>query len=219
MGGLSAILENFHLGRLWIGREINKNAALARLEALARERNIPVEYETRGRHFLLDEVQGEFLWPEISPVNAAVAAKNNDSLVLRLKYRNRTLLLPGDAEKQAEHAMLEEHSDGLHADVLKVGHHGSKNSTTQEFLDAVAPAIAIISAGEDNPYGHPSPELLERLEASGARVLRTDRDGAVHIVTDGDRLEISCFVACPESPTVTTSRRAQAPNQDQNNQQ
>jgi competence protein ComEC len=123
--------------------------------------------------------RGESLWPEISPVKAAVAAKNNDSLVLRLKYRNRTLLLPGDAEKQAEYAMLEEHSDGLHADVLKVGHHGSKTSTTQEFLDTVTPAIAIISAGEDDPYGHPSPELLERLEASGARVLRTDRDGAV----------------------------------------
>jgi competence protein ComEC len=219
LGELIAILENFHIGRLWIGREINKNTALARLETLARERNIPVEYETRGRHFLLDEVQGEFLWPEISPANAAAAAKNNDSLVLRLKYRNRTLLLPGDAEKQAEHAMLEENSDGLHADVLKVGHHGSKNSTTQEFLDAVTPSIAIISAGEDNPYGHPSPELLERLEASGARVLRTDRDGAVHIVTDGDRLEVSCFVSCPELPTVTSSRRAQAPNQDQNNQQ
>jgi competence protein ComEC len=115
--------------------------------------------------------------------------------------------------------MLEENSDGLHADVLKVGHHGSKNSTTQEFLDAVTPSIAIISAGEDNPYGHPSPELLERLEASGTRVLRTDRDGAVHIVTDGDRLEISCFVACPELATVTSSRGAQAPNQDQNHEQ
>jgi competence protein ComEC len=102
-----------------------------------------------------------------------VAAKNNDSLVLRLKFRDRTLLLPGDAEKQAEHAMLAENSeDELHADVLKVGHHGSKNSTTEEFLRAVRPRIAIISAGEDNPYGHPSPELLERLETSGARVLR-----------------------------------------------
>ena len=108
---------------------------------------------------------------------------------------------------------------GVHADVLKVDHHGSKNSTTQEFLDAVAPTIAITSSGEDNPYGHPSPELLERLEASGARVLRTDRDGAVHIVTDGERLEISCFVACAELSTVTTSKRAEAPNQNQNNQQ
>jgi hypothetical protein len=71
-----------------------------------------------------------------------------------------------------------------------------------------------VSSGEDNPYGHPSPELLERLEASGARVLRTDRDGAVHIETDGERLEISCFVACPELPMATTSKRAEAPNQD-----
>jgi competence protein ComEC len=168
---------------------------------------------------LLDEVQGEFLWPESSTTGAAAAAKNNDSLVLSLKYRNRTLLLPGDAEKQAEHAMLQNNSADLNADVLKVGHHGSKNSTTQEFLDAVAPRIAIISSGEDNPYGHPSPELLERLEASGARVLRTDRDGAVHIVRDGDRLEVSCFVACAELTTVTTSKGAEAPNQYQNNQQ
>jgi len=218
VGGLSAILENFRVGRLWIGREVN-NPALAKLETLARERNIPIEYETRGKLFSLDEVQGEFLWPEISPADPAAAAKNNDSLVLKLKYRNRTLLLPGDAEKQAEHTMLNDNSADLHADVLKVGHHGSKNSTTQEFLDTVAPTVAIISSGEDNPYGHPSPELLERLEASGARVLRTDRDGAVYIVTDRDRLEISCFVACAESPTATTSRRAEMPNQNQNNQQ
>jgi hypothetical protein len=102
---------------------------------------------------------------------------------------------------------------------LLVGHHGSKNSTTQEFLDAVAPRIAIISSGEDHPYGHGSPELLERLEASGVRVLRTDRDGAVNILTDGERLEVSCFVACAELATMTTSKRAEAPNQDQNNQQ
>jgi competence protein ComEC len=217
LGGLNAILENFRVGQLWIGRELN-NPALAKLEALARERHIPVEYEARGKQFSLDEVQGEFLWPEKSIADTAVAAKNNDSLVLHLKYRNRTLLLPGDAEKQAEHTMLQENSAGLRADVLKVGHHGSKNSTIQEFLDAVAPTIAIISSGKDNPYGHPSPELLERLEASGARVLRTDQHGAVHILTDGDGLEISCFVACAELATVTTSKRAESPNQNQNNQ-
>jgi competence protein ComEC len=89
VGGLGAILENFPAGRLWIGREVN-NPALATLEALARERNIPIEYETRGKHFSFHEVQGEFLWPEISPADPAAAAKNNDSLVLKLKYRNRT---------------------------------------------------------------------------------------------------------------------------------
>ena len=133
---------------------------------------------------------------------------------------DRTLLLPGDAEKQAEQAMLAADSEeDLHAEVLKVGHHGSKNSTTEEFLDAVHPQVAIISAGEDNPYGHPSPELLERLETAGARVLRTDRDGAVHILTDGDKLEISCFVACDNLTTATVSGSAQAPDQDQNRKQ
>lgn len=199
LGGLHAILENFRVGQLWIGREV-KSAALAKLEDLARRRNVVVKYEARGDSFLLDGVEGLFLWPEAAGDNSEATAKNNDSLVLRLKFGKETLLLPGDAEKQAEHAMLEENSaEGLRAEVLKVGHHGSKNSTTEEFLQAVRPKIAIISDGEDNPYGHPSPELLQRLEAAGVRVLRTDRDGAVHIVTDGERLEVSCFVACPEA--------------------
>jgi competence protein ComEC len=219
LGGLSAILENFRVGRLWIGREV-KSPALGKLESMAREKQIPVEYETRGKAFLFDGIEGQFLWPEVSDADAAATAKNNDSLVLRLKYRNRTLLLPGDAEKQAEHAMLNENSaDDLHADVLKVGHHGSKNSTTEEFLEAVRPQVAIISAGEDNPYGHPSAELLERLETAGARVLRTDRDGAVHILTDGETIEISCFVACGNLNSVTVSGTAQAPNQNQNSKQ
>ncbi len=116
--------------------------------------------------------------------------------------------------------MLAENStDDLRADVLKVGHHGSKNSSTQEFLDAVRPKIAIISAGEDNPYGHPSPELIERLETAGARILRTDRDGAIHVVTDGEGLNVSCFVACRERVTMATSESAEAPNQDQDNKQ
>jgi competence protein ComEC len=221
LGGLTAIVENFRVGSLWIGREVN-SPAMAKLESLATERHIPIEYESPGKAFSMDGVDGQFLWPDLSNVGAAPAAKNNDSLVLRLKYRNRTLLLPSDAEKQAEHAMLAEASGTeLRADVLKVGHHGSKNSTSQELLDAVDPKIAIISAGEDSPYGHPSPELLEQLTAAGIRVLRTGRVGAVHIATDGEKLEISCFVACPEprAMAAATSGQAEAPNQNQNEQQ
>jgi competence protein ComEC len=102
--------------------------------------------------------------------------------VLRLHYGRLNILLPGDAEKQVEREILSENSaEELHSDVLKIGYHGSKNSTTPEFLATVQPLVGIISAGEDNPYGHPSPELLERLENAGVRVLRTDRDGAVHV--------------------------------------
>ena len=216
LGGLSAILENFQVGRLWIGRE-ESSPALLRLEELARERNVPIEHELRGRSFHWDGVDGDFLWPESTPEESATSAKNNDSLVLRLRYRNRTMLLPGDAERQVEREMLsEDEAETLHSDVLKVGHHGSKNSTIPDFLAAVQPRFAIISAGEFNPYGHPHAELLERLERAGAVILRTDRDGAVHVLTDGERLEITCFVACRGAANAGTSMQAQAPDHQQN---
>jgi competence protein ComEC len=217
IGGLTAILENFRVGALWIGREV-ESPALANLEKLARERKILVVHEIRGNKVSWDGVETQFLWPETAPNEIGPAPKNNDSLVLRLKYGERTLLLPGDAEKQAESAMLDENNEAvLRADVLKVGHHGSKNSTMPVFLAAVQPRVAVISAGEDNPYGHPNPELLERLEAAGVRTLRTDRDGAVHIVTDGNQLEITCFVACLDTAATQAAARASAqahpPNQ------
>jgi competence protein ComEC len=213
LGGLAAILENFHVGKLWIGREVS-SAALKRLEQIARVHKIPVEHELRGKVFSWDGVRGEFLWPEVTIENGVTTAKNDDSLVLRLQYGDRTILLPGDAERQAEQAILAENgAEAMHSDVLKIGHHGGKNSTTQPFLDAVRPQIGIISVGETNPYGHPSPEVLERLEAAGVRILRTDRDGAVHVLTDGRQLEIHCFVACLGADK-TASVLAKVPKQE-----
>jgi competence protein ComEC len=170
------------------------------LRQLAASLNVPVEHERRTQSFPWDGVQVDILWPEIEPEDIAPQAKNNDSLVIRLKYGDRTILLPGDAEKQVEYTLLDENERAfLHADVLKVGHHGSKNSTMPEFLNAVAPQVSIISAGEENPYGHPSPELLERLEESGTRIFRTDMNGAVQVLTDGHTLEVSCFAGCNPS--------------------
>src|SRR5262249_32945695 len=155
----------------------------------------------RAQSFSLDEVRGEFLWPEDGRDSSALAAANNDSLVLRLTFGNQHILLPGDAEQQAERVILRENSaESLRAEVLKIGHHGGRNSSVPEFLSAVRPRLAIISAGADNPYGHPSPEVLQRLENAGALVLRTDRDGAVQVATDGRTLEVRCFVACETAP-------------------
>jgi competence protein ComEC len=200
VGGLTAVLENFHVGTLWIGREIS-GSAQERLENLARRRGVKIVHEVRGDKIAWDGTAGEVLWPESVTGNASMPAKNNDSIVMRWGFRGRAFMLPGDAEKQVEREILADGpAESLRADVLKVGHHGSKNSTTEDFLAAVHPRVAVISAGENNPYGHPSPELLERLQHAGVRILRTDREGAVHILTDGKRLEISCFVACPDVP-------------------
>jgi len=216
IGGLTAVLQNFHVSRLWLGRETSA-PALVRLKQVANQLHVPIEREKRSQGFLWDGVQVDFLWPEDSPSDVSPIAKNNDSLVVRLHYGERTILLPGDAEKQVEYTMLAENNAAfLHADVLKVGHHGSKNSTMPEFLGAVDPRISIISAGEENPYGHPNPELLQRLEEKGTRILRTDRDGAVQILTDGHALQVSCYLACPAEPAGSLT--AQAPDHSQNNQ-
>ena len=215
LGGLTAILENFRVGQLWIGREVS-SAALGKLEDIARRKRVPIEHEMQGASFSWDGVEGRFLWPDRQHAGMALLPKNDDSLVLQLHYGERTLMLPGDAERQAEQGILEETDPGtLRADILKVGHHGSKNSTTPEFLAAMQPQVGIISAGEVNPYGHPSPELLERLESAGVRILRTDRDGAVHVLTDGTRIEVSCFVPCAEQRNAQASMQAQAPDHKQ----
>ena len=166
---------------------------------MAAAKGTRVLHELRGQHFDLDGAYGEFLWPQIVAEEIAPSAKNDDSLVFRIAFGERSFLLPGDAEKASEGSMLSE-SNGqtMQSDVLKIGHHGSKNSTTPDFLAAVMPGLAVISAGEENPYGHPSPQLLERLQQAGVPMLRTDIDGAIHVLTDGKRLEVTCFVACPQ---------------------
>jgi competence protein ComEC len=215
IGGLTAILQNFQVRSLWIGREVD-SPALKNLEELARAKKIPIVHQARGSKLSWDGVGGEFLWPEVSTGELASNAQNNDSLVLRLRYGSRAVLLPGDAEKQAESEMLSENiAEAMRADVLKTGHHGSKNSTTQEFLAAVRPQVAVISAGEDNPYGHPNRELLERLEQAGVWILRTAREGAVHVFTDGNSLEISCYVTCLETASVIASGQMQVRHQEQ----
>jgi beta-lactamase superfamily II metal-dependent hydrolase len=213
LGGLKAIMENFRVGELWIGREISL-ASLANLEEPARRKGIPIKHECKGQSFSWDSIEGRILWLEADFADVATVAQNDDSLVMRLHYGERSFMLPGDAERRAEEGVLSANApEAPQADVLKVGHHGGKNSTTVEFLEAVRPQVGIISAGEGNPYGHPSTGLLERLDNAGVRILRTDRDGAVHVLTDGRSLQISCFSPCEDRRTDADSMQAQAPNQ------
>ena len=115
---------------------------------------------------------------------------NDNSLVVRIRYGRRAFLFVGDSEHEAEGDLIRLGADRLRADVLKVGHHGSRTSSTPAFLTAVAPAYAVISVGLRNRFGHPHPRTLEALRGVGARVFRTDQDGAVTAWTDGDRLVV-----------------------------
>jgi competence protein ComEC len=112
---------------------------------------------------------------------------NSNSIVARLSYGGTSFLFTGDAEPETEAALLARSVD-LRATVLKVAHHGGRHSSTAPFLASVRPQAAVISCGTGNEYGHPTPDALQRLGAQGARVLRTDRDGEVLAVSDGDRV-------------------------------
>ena len=109
---------------------------------------------------------------------------NDNSLVLRLTYGDKSFLFTGDMEREAENDLLDS-GVKLSSDVLKVGHHGSSTSTSYRFLYEVSPEIAVISCGEDNSYGHPHEEVLSRLSDADVTVYRTDLDGSVVLFCDG----------------------------------
>lgn len=192
MGGLPAVLENFRVDELWVGRDAEGAAYQALLERARREQ-VRLRHRFRGDRFQWGGASGEFLWPEGPEVVAR--ASNNDSLVLRLQLGEVKLLLPGDIERAVERKLAAEDGAALQAAYLKVPHHGSRTSSTAAFLEQVRPQYAVISDGADNPYGHPSPEVLERYRELGVAVWRTDRDGAVTTVTAGHRLRLTSWTS------------------------
>jgi len=189
LGGLGAVIENFRVRELWVGRDVASPAFQALLEH-ARARGVCVVHRLRGTTFTWEGVAGRVLWPDTS--DEVPSAKNNDSMVLRLEHGSLALLLPGDIEGPVERELLAD-GDPLAADFLKVAHHGSKTSTSAKWLAQVAPRTAAISVGENNTFGHPNSDVLERLRAAGVRVLRTDRDGAITALSDAQALRIRCF--------------------------
>jgi competence protein ComEC len=176
-GGAAAMAENFRPGRIWVGA----NPPQAFLAAAGRL-HIPIDAMRAGEPFPFGGATIEPLSPP--PGYASIRPGNNDSLAFRISYGSRSFLLTGDMERPMEQRILSAARIG-HVDVLKVGHHGSKTSTTQEFLDAASPSIAIVSAGFENSFGHPHRDVITRLATRHAAILRTDLDGLVTVRTDG----------------------------------
>jgi len=165
-----------------------------------------------GDRLSVDDARLDVLWPDpdavpLEPADTGTGI-NNVSIVLLGEVDGRRFLLAGDVEEQIDPMLL---ARGLpHLDVLKVAHHGSRTSSTDAFLEAVRPGVAVVSAGAGNPYGHPSPATLRRLQDHGARVFRTDLDGTVELTIAADGVRARSSGPRLASVTVALTRRPAA---------
>lgn len=180
-GGAAFVLESFGVGQVWEGPAFGKKrGGVTGTGAVGASRTSRLALRPGGR-FGWDGVQIEVLGPP--PGLGAAKGDNNGSLVLALRYRAVTFLLTGDVERAGEEALPERR-----AEVLKLAHHGSRTSSSEAFLRRTRPRLALLSVGYRSPFGHPHHEVLARIERTGARLARTDRDGTLTVATDGTRI-------------------------------
>ena len=191
VGGAAAIVEEFRPREVWEGIPVPRSEALARLRTITEARAARWANVYAGDHVIVDEVDVIARHPAPAEWERQ-KVRNDDSLVLELRWRDVSVVLTGDAGKPVEREIAASFP-AARLRVVKIPHHGSLTSSTAEFVAALRPQIAIVSAGRANHFGHPVPEVLERYRAMGAEVFRTDRDGAVTVTTDGYSLHVSTF--------------------------
>ena len=190
MGGMAAVLANFHPRELWLGVD-SPSPELQTLLREARALKIPIILHMAGDNLEIGGAKVAVLAPP-RDAEVHVSRPNDESLVIKVSYGATSALLEGDAEKKTEKQVAQENPE---ADLLKVAHHGSATSTIPELLAAVHPRFAVISVGARNVYGHPRQEVLDRLADAHVLTYRTDMDGAVTFYLDGKT--VSSELAAP----------------------
>jgi competence protein ComEC len=187
IGGLPDVLERYSVGTVIESGNTSDTAVYK-----AFEDDIDTEGATHiiGRSGMIvrlgDDAYLEILFPDRSSEEVAQWESNMASLVVRLVHGTSSALLTGDSPADAEEYLVGRYGDALHVDVLKAGHHGSKTSTSDAFLATVSPKYVAISVGCDNSYGHPSPTVVEKIRAFGARIGNTCEDGTLTYVSKGE---------------------------------
>ena len=181
LGGLQAVVSNLKVKEVWEGRPAWEQKGYRDLRAQARARGTQFRRLSAGEEIHLGEVCLRVL--SVGSGGRPETSINDESLMIRVSYGHAAVLLTGDAEEAAEAELLRS-GEVLRADVLKIGHHGSRSSTAPDFLEAVSPRIAVISCGSSGLFNLPSTEVLQLLAAHRVTCLRTDRDGAVSLNLD-----------------------------------
>ena len=187
MGGMSAVLRNFRPRELWAGA-VQESPEWIRVRETAHQLQIPVRLLRRTPPFAFGGTSVTILAPA-TDYEPGDKPKNDDSLVMHIQYGATGFLLTGDMEKKVEERLYYE-GLLLHADVLKIGHHGSRTSSTADLLQAVHPAFGLISDGFENSYGHPHPLTLSALEQRHIAVYRTDEHGLITVSSDGKKIRL-----------------------------
>ena len=185
--GLNDVVRNFAVNSALVGRIPTSDPEFLSFSQSLGETKL--QLIQAGDVIRFGEVEVRVLWPP--PGNEST---NDDSVVLKLKFRDCSILLTGDIEKKTEAALAEGAAMDLQADVVKVAHHGSKTSSTEPFVTKTKPRFAIVSVGRDSMFGHPHAEIVERWQAVGAEVLTTGECGTITVTTDGTNLWLQRFI-------------------------
>ncbi|WP_246021417.1 ComEC/Rec2 family competence protein [Paenibacillus lentus] len=196
-GGLLAVLEHFPVDALLINGTLSDSATMDKLMSKALRKKIPIYEARQGMSLKIDALTSiQVLSPEADDTSDGHIAysreQNHESIVFTLQMAGATFLFTGDMDEAAEHRVLEEidRQNRLRLDVMKIAHHGSKTSTSLEWLEYWQPASVVISAGASNSYGHPHPTVVERLNALGSSIYRTDEQGEVQMEVNNSRIRV-----------------------------
>jgi len=188
LNGLIEVLKKYRVLAVLESGNKSDNASYKEFENTIKQKNIPRFFIKKGTKININEnAVLDILLPVFTIKNGDI---HNQMVVAKLNYGKTDFLFTGDMEKNLENYLVLTKKENLKSDVLKIGHHGSRTSTSEEFLGWVFPQIALISAGQNNSYGHPTKEILNRLDSFAVKIFRTDLDGRIKIKSDGETIEV-----------------------------
>lgn len=182
VGGVLTVIQELSVGKIYISKQGKNSENYEKFLELVSEKKLNVQVVKAGDKILIDDLSFNILWPMEKQISENIL--NNNAIVMKLHYKNFSMLFTGDIEETAEKTILKTYKNNLgifESIILKVAHHGSKSSSTQGFLDVVKPKIALIGVGENNLFGHPNADVIERLEECGSKIFRTDESGEINV--------------------------------------